>query len=200
MKNVRYFSLLTVVLAILAGCAETTPPPAANPNPEEPAPPTVPETTACVDLPETLPSLEVSAGTTCLLSGTVIQGDVTIAAGGDLTGIGVQVGGSVRGEGAASVSLETSNVTGDVLISGGTSAEIVDSNVVGDVRLIGSSSSASVSGTTVGGDLEVSRNVGDTFVDTNTVAGNLICEGNAVVPEGGENVVAGDNTGQCTVF
>lgn len=195
MKNVRYLGLLATVLAVLAGCAETTPPPAANP--EEPAPPTVPETTVCADLPTTLPSLEVPANTSCLLSGAVIQGDVTVAAGGDLTGISLQVGGSVLGEGAARVSLETSNVTGSVLINGGMSAEIVDSNVTGDVRLIGSSGSASISGTAVGGDLEVSQNSGDTFIDANTIGGNLICEGNGAVPDGSENQVAGDSTGQC---
>ena len=144
MKNRRFFGLLAVVLAVLAGCAETTPPPATAP--EDPAPPTVPDTAACADLPETLPNLEVSAGTQCFLTGTAIQGDVTVAAGGDLKGISVQIGGSVRGEGAALVSLETSNVTGGVLINGGASAEIVDSNVEGDVGLIGSSSSASVTG------------------------------------------------------
>ena len=195
MKNRRSFGLLAVVLAVLAGCAETTPPPATGT--EEPAPPTLPDTAACADLPETLPSLEVSAGTQCFLTGTAIQGDVTVAAGGDLKGISVQIGGSVRGEGAALVSLETSNVTGGVLINGGATAEIVDSNVEGDVGLIGSSSGASISGTTVGGNLEVSRNSGGTFVDANTIGGNLICEGNAAVPEGSENLVAGDSTGQC---
>ena len=197
MKNARTFGLLAVVVAVLAGCGGTTPPPAANPNPAEPEPPTVPDTAACVNQPETLPSLEVSANTVCLLSGTVIQGDVTVAAGGDLTGISLQIGGSVRSEGAASVSLETSDVTGSVLINGGTSAEIVDSNVGGDVQLIGSSSSASISGTTVEGNLEVSRNGGDTFVDANIISGNLICEGNGTVPEGSENLVAGNSTGQC---
>ena len=198
MKNLRYLGLSAVVLAVLAGCAETTPPPAANP--EEPEPPTVPETTACIDLPETLPSLEVPAGTQCFLVGTAIEGDVTVAAGGELIGISVQVSGSVRGEGATSISLETSNVTGDVLMNGGTSAEVVDSDVGGNVRLIGSSSNASVSGTAVEGDLEVSQNGGSTFIDANTVGGNLICEGNEPAPEGSENQIAGNSTGQCAGF
>ena len=196
MKKVHHFGLLTILLAALAGCAEPTPPPAANP--EEPAPPTVPETTACADLPETLPSLEVSAGTICLLSGTAIQGDVAVAAGATVEFYGVQVGGSISGDGATKVTfLAGTSVAGDVLLRGGGEIDITDLDATGNVSLLEHSGGVGVSESSIGGNLEVSQNTGSVFVGDSTIGGNLICEGNAAVPDGSENQVAGDSTGQC---
>ena len=52
-------------------------------------------------------------------------------------------------------------------------------------------------GNTVSGNLMLTRNEQDIFIQNNRITGQLGCAQNAAIPKGGQNYVQGDKTEQC---
>ena len=196
------FAVGAALLVALAGCVSTgnAPTPPSGDDPE------TPEVADCASGAETLPSLEIPAGEACSLIGTVIQGDLTIAAGASLEAYaGVEVEGNITGQGAVEVNLEDVTVGGNIQLSEGTLVDIINGTVSGNVQLTGNGEGStdggngvSVVDTFVEGDLQVSQNTGDVYISTNMVTGNLQCEGNDPAPTGEDNEVTGSKEGQCS--
>ena len=195
------FTVGAVLLVTLAGCVSTgnAPTPPSGDDPE------TPEVADCASGAETLPSLEIPAGETCDLIGTIIEGDLTISTGASLEAISIEVGGNITGQGAVEVNLESVTAGGNIQLSGGTLVDITNGTVSGNVQLTGngegstdSGNGVSVSDMVIEGDLQVSQNTGDVYISTNAVMGNLQCEGNNPAPTGEDNEVTGSKEGQCS--
>ena len=188
------FTVGAALLMTLASCVST----GNAPNPPGTDDPETPEIADCASGAETLPSLEIPAGETCDLIGTIVEGDLTIATGASLDAYaGAEVKGNITGQGAAAVTLDGAVVGGNIELTGSSSVDIINGTVTGNVQLTGNDG-VNVADTVVEGDLQVLQNTGDVYISTNTVTGNLQCEGNNPAPTGEENVVTGSNEGQCS--
>ncbi len=182
------FFVASLSAAVLAGCSTT------SAVPTDPAP----GTPACTYEGGSLPSLEVAAGETCVLNGTTVQGDITLASGASLdASLGVAVGGDIQGQGAANVLLDGTTVAGKLQLGGGGAVAVTDSSVEGRLQLAGNRGVVSVSDTFIGGDLLLLQNTGGVFVDYNVVTGDVQCEQNDPAPLGADNEVSGSKGGQC---
>jgi hypothetical protein len=149
-------------------------------------------------------NLIVPNGAECYLSGSTVTGNVTVSANAVFFAENAtSIGGKVSGEGVALVYLGSSTVVqGNVSVAGATYAVgLFGIRVGGNLTLIGNnvSDGLAVSSSTIGGNLTVWNNtsaVGIAIIDT-AIRGNLSCEGNALPPGGGGNVVSGRKSGQC---
>jgi len=163
--------------------------------------------------------LVVPSGATCLLlPGVFVDGDVDVESGGFLSTFlgGVTIDGDVHAEGAFIVSITCSTVTGDVDIDGTTSfSRVTGSTVGGDVKIENSATSIVVGpslnfalcpgGNMIDGDVELEDNTTNfpANVASNTIGGDLECEGNNFAPTLGpgiSNTVSGDKEGQCALL
>lgn len=149
----------------------------------------------------------VPANGVCDLYDALIRGSVTAEPGAIVNVVGSEVRGSIVATNPATFVLIQTVVRGSVTATGSASSATVSSSEVrGDVVLtdiVGASIGTTVIfvDTVVRGNATVSRNAvspgAGIDISLNTIAGNLICEGNSPDPMGGSNSVGGVRTGQC---
>lgn len=112
----------------------------------------------------------------CVLTGTRVDGDITVQEGGSLEASAVSVSGTITAVGARSVTLDAMSVTGQISISDSGPVALRQSKVA-DVSLTDNTMAVEVRG--------------------NTLDGALRCQGNEQTPRGGLNV-GGQKAGQCS--
>ncbi len=120
--------------------------------------------------------------------------------------------GDVACQECSSVALVAGTIKGsvDIVDKPGSSLLVTDMAIGGDLTLTSSSGFGGdrdgttnepppLTGNTVGGSVTLTDNYGrPLLVEGNTITGDLTCEGNIPAPEGGDNVVDGTVSGQCS--
>jgi hypothetical protein len=145
----------------------------------------------------TVEDVHVPVGNTCILDGTRVEGNVTIARNGTLRATGIRVDGNVQSQGHRFVSVrESSVVGGSIQLENGVEVQVADSRVGGSVQLKANTVKAGVSRNVVGSDVQLFDNRGAN-VANNRIDGNLQCKGNVPAPTGGGNIVQGNKEDQC---
>lgn len=147
----------------------------------------------------TVDNIEVPPGMSCLLDGTTVTGSIKALADATLVaGNGVQVAGSVVGDGAHHVELtgSTSRVGGNFEVKKGGSAILSGAEVAGTAAFEELTGAVSIGGARAGGGMKLVKNTGATTVANNTVIGALQCFDNAPAPLVGGNS-ADALEGQC---
>lgn len=204
MKNLAHLFPMAAVAAaaVLAGCGggdtDSAQPTAAGDAratrlahtvpPLTPAPAGLTGTVFCTDWiigAVTVDTVEIPLGRTCQLNGTTVTGGVKVEAGGILlAGNGVQIAGSVQGDGAAHMEVTgaTSRVGGSVEGAKGGSAIVTGVEVAGSVVFVEMTGAVSVGGVTARSGMKVENSTGGVTIANNTVFGSLQCTGNLPAP------------------
>lgn len=138
----------------------------------------------------TVDNVQVPPGSTCRLEGTRVLGSVQVEQGAYLLATGADVAGSVQGQGAAHLQLAGGRVAGGVQMEGGGSGSVRDTAVAGDLAANGLLDLLEVVGAQVGGNLQVTDNLGGGSITGNRVRGNLQCTGNQPAPLAADNSAA----------
>lgn len=145
-------------------------------------------------------NLEVPAGASCTLNGTIIDGNIKVGTNATLHAIAVVVGGNIQAESAADVMVNnTSTVGGSIQIKQGGSATIDQVQVTGDLQLESNRSTLGITNNRVGGNIQVTQNRGGVLITDNRIDGNLQCKENMPAPTGGRNQAASFED-QCAGF
>lgn len=136
-------------------------------------------------------NLDVLAGASCTLNGTVVDGNIKVNTNATLLANGVTVGGNIQADGAASVTVNNnSTVGGSVQIKQGGGATVSQVRVNGDIQLESNRSALVATFNTVGGNVQVFQNTGGATISDNRIDGNLQCKENNPAPTGGRNQAA----------
>jgi hypothetical protein len=140
----------------------------------------------------TVDNVEVPAGMACRLTGTTVRGSVQAEPGGVLIAGDVAVAGSVQGSQAAHLQISgaATRIAGSVQAEGGGSLAVEDARVSGDVFANGLLDLVEVRGTQVGGNVQITDNLGGGAIVGNRISGNLQCTGNLPAPLASDNVAA----------
>jgi hypothetical protein len=140
----------------------------------------------------TVDNVEVPAGMACRLTGTTVRGSVQVEPGGVLIAGDVNVAGSVQGSQAAHLQLSgaASRIAGSVQAEGGGSLMVEDARITGDVFANGLLDLVEVRGAQVGGNVQITDNLGGGAIVGNRITGNLQCTGNLPAPLASDNVAA----------
>lgn len=145
-------------------------------------------------------NLEVPAGASCSLNGTVVDGNIKVYDSATLHAIEVTVGGNIQAEGAAAVIVNNnSTVGGNIQIKQGGSATVDQVRVTGDIQLESNRGALIATFNRVGGNIQVFQNIGLATISDNRIDGNLQCKENNPAPVGGRNQAASYED-QCAGF
>ena len=145
----------------------------------------------------TVENVNVPSDATCLLDGTVVQGNVFVRSNARLVTRDVRVGGNIQAENSRLVQvLSGTRVGGNIQVNQGGATTIDRVVVDGDIQLEQNAGRQDVEGARVGGNMQVNQNSGGVFLNDNRVAENLQCQANEPAPVGSGNV-AGDKEDQC---
>lgn len=146
-------------------------------------------------------NLFVPANASCTLSGTRVQGSITVDKGGTLTAWRVVVDGNIQAEEAAVIRLLAGTaVDGNVQIKKGGAVDVDGAYVDGDVQLESQTGTLSITGSQIDGNVQLFKNRGDILIAGNIIYGNLQCKENRRRPTGGNNVVYGKAEDQCALL
>jgi len=146
----------------------------------------------------TVANLEVPQGTSCMLDGTRVQGNIFVRNDASLTAQRVTVIGNIQAEGASSVAvLADSTVDGSIQLKQGGAARVENVIVNGAIQFESNNGALSAAGNQVGENIQVFENGGGITIADNIVKGNLQCKENNPAPAGGNNTVQGTKEDQC---
>lgn len=149
----------------------------------------------------TVDDLRVPEDAICVLSGTMVGGNIIVEKGAVLDASFVKVSGNIKAREASRVELSAgSSVEGNITIEKSGAAEIRSVEVAGNLQLKENRRFLNVDGNTVGENLQVNDNEGGVSITGNTVGGNLQCKENDPPPTGGDNLVSGAMEDQCESF
>ena len=152
-------------------------------------------------------NLTISKGLTCVINGT-INGNV-MQNGGGLFASNATIEGNLQISGRSKFSIESTAIYGNLQIqnipAGAAQNEICGTNVNGKLQFnnngtavaIGTTS-ASCPGNTIGGNMQINRNIATVQVSDDTVKGSVQCQGNYSITGGGDT--AQSLQGQCAAF
>ena len=152
-------------------------------------------------------NLTISKGLTCIINGTV-TGNVT-QNGGGLFASNATIEGSLQISGRSRFSVENTAIDGNLGIqnipASSAQNEICETDVGGKLQFNNNGSavaigttSASCPGNTIGGNMQINRNIATVQVYDDTVGGSLQCKGNSSIIGGGDK--AESLQGQCGAF
>jgi hypothetical protein len=145
-------------------------------------------------------NLEVPAGASCTLNGTVVDGNIKIGSNATLHAIEVTVGGNIQADGAAAVTVNhDSRVGGNIQIKQGGSTTVDQVQVTGDIQLESNRAAQIATFNRVGGNIQVFQNKSIVTISDNRIDGNLQCKDNSPAPTGGRNQAASFED-QCAGF
>jgi hypothetical protein len=157
----------------------------------------------------------VPEGKTCVVLGPVtVEGNVILQEGASLSSEcdTLRVNGNLLGDGVKNVSMigdsvDSVRIDGNVSITGATGVVFLDEVIIGGNLQISDSNGSEITVTTskVAGNVLFQNNTltpGQFFISGNTIAGNLVCRGNAPPPENQDNPnnVGGQKIGQCSAL
>jgi hypothetical protein len=135
----------------------------------------------------------------CELEDTEIRGNVTLFAGGSLTGRDVRIRGNLEGSRADFVNLDRSRIDGNVNLQEfvGDLTSIETTEIRGDIQLSSNRSRLELLNNDIRGDMLARNNTGGVLISGNDFNDDLACTGNSPAPVGVGNRVDGDREGQC---
>jgi hypothetical protein len=148
----------------------------------------------------TVDNLRVPEGSTCTLTGMIVEGTVKVETDATLQATDISVIGNVQAENADMVTVLDSDMGGSFQVKQGRGADLRESNVTGDVQLDEESEPLRVEDNDVGGSIQVVKNTGGVVISNNIVDGNLQCKENEPPPTGGGNEVHGNAEDQCAAL
>ena len=136
----------------------------------------------------------------CTLTGTEVEGNIRMFAGGSLIAIGAVVHGNIEADTADFIDLQNTEVDGNVELNEmvGDTSLIRDSTIDGDLKLDKNRSRLHLLRNYIDEDLKVNKNSGGVVISDNVIEGNLTCDKNSPKPEGGNNMVTGKEQKQCS--
>lgn len=138
---------------------------------------------------------------TCVLDGTVVEGNVVLFAGGSLTLRNARIEGNVQStDSPFEVDIDASRIEGNIQIDQlvGDDAIIRNTRVDGSIQVNENRPRLLITDNEVGGDIQAFDNTGGLDIAGNRVDGNLQCGGNDPAPTGEDNTVEGNRQGQCS--
>jgi len=142
--------------------------------------------------------VDVPAGATCTLEGTIVGGNVTIGGGATLVARNVSINGDVQAEGALVVDVTgPSTIGGNFQIEDGGSSTVTGTQIGGDLKWESQGGRLEARGNTIAGNLQADENGGGLTLAENSVGGDVQCEENVPPPSGGGNIARGDSEDQC---
>ena len=135
----------------------------------------------------------------CQLTGTEVNGNVKLFAGGSLIARDVRIDGNVDGNRANFVDIDDSVIQGNLRLDEfvGDESTIQGSDIHGNVTLSSNRSRLEMLNNDLDGSLKVTHNTGGVLLAGNSIGQNLDCTGNSPAPVGFGNRVDGDTKGQC---
>ena len=135
-----------------------------------------------------LDSVNVPAGATCTLMGTIMNGSVEVRSGAQLTASNVTITGNLLSDGAAALRLNgSSQVGGAIQIQRGAGAEISGARVTGNLQIDAMAGPVVATGNAVGGSLQAVGNRGGISLINNRMNSVLQCKENTPAPTGSGN-------------
>jgi hypothetical protein len=135
-----------------------------------------------------LDSVNVPAGATCTLMGTIMNGSVEVRSGAQLTASNVAITGNLLSDGAAALRLNgSSQVGGSIQIQRGAGAEITGARVTGNLQIDAMAGPVVATGNAVGGSLQAVGNRGGITLINNRMNSVLQCKENTPAPTGSGN-------------
>lgn len=146
-------------------------------------------------------NLRVPETATCILNGTRVSGNITVATNATLYAYKVQVNGNLKADKAVRVNIYAGSVVGgDIQITHSGAAEIQSVEIHNNLAFKENIQYLKTAGNTIGGDLQASNNTGGMNITGNTIGNNLQCKGNYPAPTGSGNIVEGNLEAQCISF
>lgn len=139
---------------------------------------------------QSIDTVFVPAGATCVLDGTRLIGSIKVDNGATLDARRVRMNGNVQAESAANVILADSIVGGSVQLKQGGAATVAGAQITGDLQLFTNRGLLLAQENRVGGSIQVDENTGGVRLDSNLINGNLQCKQNQPAPTGGNNRAA----------
>jgi hypothetical protein len=146
----------------------------------------------------TVDNLRVPQQAMCVLTGTRVQGVITVQRGATLIANGIRVIGNVQAENARNVVVRrSSRIGGSIQLKQGGRASVLASRINGDLHYDANRGYLRAHRNRVGGSIQVVGNSGGASIVRNVVDGNLECKENRPPPTGRRNVVGESKLDQC---
>jgi len=143
-------------------------------------------------------NLIVPPGAACTLTGTRVDGNISIRENASLNAQGVRVDGHIQAQGAANVVIGSgSDVDGSIQISQSGTAQILSVTIDGSLEFEGNTGFLLAEGSNIEDDLRAFENRGGVLLRNNRLGGDLQCLDNDPPPSGSGNQVGGEAEGQC---
>ncbi len=140
---------------------------------------------------DSLDTVIVPAGATCVLEGTRLIGSIIVNRGATLAASDVRVNGNLQAEGASGTAVSgRSSFGGSVQIKQGVGANITGASITGDLQIDAMSGPVTASANAIGGSLQAVGNRGGLSLSANRMGGNLQCKENLPAPAGSGNAAA----------
>jgi len=159
-----------------------------------------------VDCPPDLGAVEIDGNVLvaapCVMTDTVVKGNVHLYEGGSLIARNVSIDGNIQAENAFEVDVTDSEIGGSIQLDDlvGDVTRIENNFVDGNIQLKANRPALDVVGNTVGADIQAFSNSGGIDISANVVDGNLQCKSNEPAPTGGNNTVQGNKEDQCATL
>jgi len=146
----------------------------------------------------TLDDVRVPSGATCILRGTLIEGQLRVGTNATLKAYGIRVKGDVQGEGSTRVVVRNSSrVGGNIQVVQSAAVRVLDSRINGGILVDENDRLNEIRRNVVGGNVQAFQNTGGVAIAGNRIDGNLQCKENRPAPTGGGNIVDGSKEDQC---
>jgi hypothetical protein len=146
----------------------------------------------------TVDDLIIPAGTTCTLTGTRVEGYISVMENASLFANGMSVDGNIQAEYSAEIIIRAdSYVGGNIQVKESGSLLIETTKIDGNLEASDNYGEQIYTKNIIQGNIQAYNNMGGVSIQDNTIMGDLECEGNDPKPRYSGNVVNGDQEGQC---
>jgi hypothetical protein len=142
----------------------------------------------------------------CTLSGTVIDGSITVKSRATLDAQGIETTGGIQAESPLHILVRQSQIGNNLSVAKAgepvlrqpedSRVELLGNSIKGDIALKESESTMDIAGNTTGGSIQVEKNRGPIDISGNMIGNQISCQDNAPPPTGSGNS-ARQYGGQC---
>jgi hypothetical protein len=146
-------------------------------------------------------NLRVPQNASCNLSGTLVDGNISVETNATLYAYEVHVNHDIQTDKAARVNVYTGSfVGGNIKIVRSGAADIQSANIGNDLSFNENNQALNAANNIIGGNLQASKNTAGVSINGNNINTNLQCKDNLPPPAGAGNIVGGKMEGQCVDF
>ena len=142
----------------------------------------------------------------CTLTGTIIDGSITVKSRATLDAQGIETTGGIQAESPLHVLVQQSKIGNNLSVAkagepvlrrpSDSHIRLLQNQIKGDIALKESESTMDVAGNTTGGSIQVEKNRGPIDISGNMIGNQIQCQDNAPPPTGSGNS-ARQYSGQC---